>query len=578
MALTRRAVAGLLAVPLGQALFGQVLLGPALLPGGVFAQGAGSAGSGLGMGLLGGRDWSPEQPFLDVMKSARDWIGHRPGQWGGEDHDALAAAGVLDGQGWPRLIPPDLESIGTVMLTDMPEGAQDLAGRYLVTWSGTGEVGLGGLARNPRREGRRITFDYSPGPGLVDLRITASDPADPVRNIRVSRADREALLAAGEIFNPDFLARLQGIGLLRFMDWLQTNNSPLVTPEDRPKPDDYTWTRRGVPIEVVVQLANRLEADPWITLPHMGSDALFGEMAQVVARDLAPGRVAWVEYSNEVWNWQFGQAAWADQQAKARWGDGGGWLAFYALRAAEAMAIWAGEIADPARLVRVLSTQTGWLGLEEHILAPKPVTDEGRPAPVGSFDAWAVTGYFSGALGHEDRMPMIHAWLAESKAAAKDHAARLGLKGSALEAWGEKYGLDEALTRAVAELRDGSVSGRPDDTLAHLTGVVWPYQADIAKKYGLRLVMYEGGTHVTGIGPVADDAQITAFFTALNYSGGMGALYDDLLAAWAAQSDAPFTHYGFVATPGRHGSWGALRHLSDDNPRWRALMRGCGSC
>ncbi|SEB49564.1 hypothetical protein [Rhodobacter sp. 24-YEA-8] len=569
MALTRRAfgrtvagaVSGAMAVP--------------LLPGIAWAE---ARARGLGMGLLGGRDWSPEQPFLDVMKSARDWIGHQPGQWGGQEHDALAAAGVLDDQGWPRRIPEGLDAIGTVLLTDMPPGARDLAGRYLVTWGGTGDVAVGGLARNPRRDGSRIIFDFTPGPGLVDLRITASDPADPVRDIRVLREDREALMAAGEVFNPDFLARLKGIGLLRFMDWLQTNDSLLITPEDRPRPGDYTWTRRGVPVEIVVELANRLEADPWITLPHMASDALLREMAQIVATGLAPGRMAWVEYSNEVWNWQFSQAAWADQQAKARWGGEGGWLAFYALRAAEAMAIWAEEIADPARLVRVLSTQTGWLGLEEHILAPKQVTDEGRPAPVISFDAWAVTGYFSGALGHEDRLPMIRAWLDESKAAATDHAARLGLEGRSLEAWGEKYGLDEAIERAVAELRDGAVSGRPDDTLAHLIDVVWPYQAEIARKHGLRLVMYEGGTHVTGIGPVADDAEVTAFFTALNYSDGMGVLYEDLLASWAALTDAPFTHYGFVATPGRHGSWGALRHLSDDNPRWRALIRACGTC
>src|SRR5690606_10945872 len=146
-------------------------------------------GGGLGMGLLGGRDWSPEQPFLDVMKSARDWIGHQPGQWGGLDHEALAGMGALGDHGWPKHVPEGLDAIGTVLLTDMPPEARDLAGRYLVTWSGRGEVSVGGLARNPRREGSRILFDFTPGPGLVDLRITASDPADPVRELRVVRED-----------------------------------------------------------------------------------------------------------------------------------------------------------------------------------------------------------------------------------------------------------------------------------------------------------------------------------------------------------------------------------------------------
>ncbi|NPD13882.1 hypothetical protein HOY34_01545 [Xinfangfangia sp. D13-10-4-6] len=532
----------------------------------------------LGMGLLGGRDWSPEQPFLDVMKSARDWIGHRPGQWGGMDHDALAAQGVLDAQGWPTRLPEGLEAIGTVLLTDMPAEARDLAGRYLVTWTGQGQVSVGGLARNPRATGPgALVFDFTPGPGLVDLRITATDPADPIRNIRVVREDRAALLAGGEIFNPDFLARLQGVRLLRFMDWLQTNDSPLVTSADRPRPEDYTWTRRGVPIEIVVALANQLQADPWITVPHMADDALVRDWAQVVARDLSPGRTAWVEYSNEVWNWQFGQARWADQQAQALWGTEGAWLAFYALRASEVMAIWSEELkAD--RLVRVLSTQTGWLGLEDAILTPSLILDEGWPAPVDSFDAWAISGYFSGALGHEDRLPMVKSWIAESKQAARDHAAGLGLKGPALEAWADKYGLDQAIALAVQELRDGSVSGKPDDTLAHQITTVWPYHAEIAKKHGLRLAIYEGGTHVTGIGPVADDAEVTAFFTALNYSEGMGVLYQEMLTAWAGVSGEAFTHYGYVATPGRHGAWGGLRHLSDDNPRWQALIRGCATC
>jgi hypothetical protein len=51
----------------------------------------------------------------------------------------------------------------------------------------------------------------------------------------------------------------------------------------------------------------------------------------------------------------------------------------------------------------------------------------------------------------------------------------------------------------------------------------------------------------------------------------MGALYGDLMRAWAAVSDAPFNAFVDVHAPTRWGSWGALRHLDDDNPRWRAI-------
>ena len=66
-----------------------------------------SAGRGpsLAMGLNGIADWTTEQPFVDLMKTARPWTGHLPGQWGGWDHAALAAAGSLDDAGWPTAHP-----------------------------------------------------------------------------------------------------------------------------------------------------------------------------------------------------------------------------------------------------------------------------------------------------------------------------------------------------------------------------------------------------------------------------------------------------------------------------------------
>ena len=99
-----------------------------------------------------------------------------------------------------------------------------------------------------------------------------------------------------------------------------------------------------------------------------------------------------------------------------------------------------------------------------------------------------------------------------------------------------------------------------------------------ARKAGLKLVMYEGGTHVTGTGPVVDEAEVTAFFAHLNYAPEMGALYERLLNGWAGLSDAPFNAYVDVTAASRWGSWGALRHLGDENPRWRALAKGCVSC
>ncbi|WP_395540634.1 hypothetical protein [Neotabrizicola sp. sgz301269] len=531
----------------------------------------------LTLGLAGIADWSVQLPFLDQMKSARPWIAHRGGGWGGWDEADLRAAGALDAEGWPLFLPDGVSGISTLVLTDLPQEAAGAAGRYLVRWQGKGVLKIEGRAQEVRAEGASATFDYTPGEGAVILTIAATDRADPIRHISIVREDRAAALEAGEIFNPDWLARIEGARGIRFMDWMLTNNSTLSRAADRPLPMDYSWARKGVPVEVMVALANRLEAEPWFTLPHLADDNFIRIYAGIVARDLDPGLRAWVELSNEVWNPQFAQNAWANQQGLARWGvDGAGWQ-YYGVRAAEVMGLWCAAMPCD-RVVRVIATQTGWKGPEADMLAAPLEVARGGKAPVESFDAYAVTGYFSGFLGAEQKRATVNGWLAESEAAAKAGAAREGLTGRAAAEYLAAHRYDRAVALAAAELRDGSTSGTPEDTLAQLLGDTLPYQAQVAADHGLKLVMYEGGTHVVGYGPMVEDQALTDFFAVLNFSPEMGALYGTLLSGWARLSDQPFNAFVDLYPPNKWGSWGAMRHLGDENPRWLALARGCDPC
>lgn len=529
----------------------------------------------LTLGLAGVNDWSVQQPFLDVMKTARPWTGHKGGGWGGLEEADLRAAGALDAEGWPTRLPEGVSGISTLVLTDLPEDAGGVAGRYLVTWQGQGELRIEGLARLAEQGKGRAVFDYAPGPGAVILTIAASDPADPIRQIRIVRADRAEALAAGEIFNPDWLARIKGVRGIRFMDWMATNDSALQRAADRPLPGDYSWARRGVPVEVMVALANRLQAEPWFTLPHLADDSFVRVYAGIVAKGLDPDLRAWVEYSNEVWNPQFAQGRWANEQGLARWGVQGAGLQFYGVRAAQVMRAWCGAM-DCARVVRVVSTQTGILGAEAQILDAPLEVGAGGAAPAGSFDAYAVTGYFSGLLGAEHKLPAVRGWIAESQAAAAEGAK--GMTGAAAAEYATAHRFDLAVDRAVAELRDGTSTGAGEDTLQQVLQVTLPYHAKVAAARGLKLAMYEGGTHVVGYGPAVDDPVLTEFFTTLNFSAGMGGLYGELLTGWAGLTDQPFNAFVDVYRPNKWGSWGALRHLGDENPRWLALARGCDPC
>lgn len=521
----------------------------------------------LAMGLNGLSDWSTQHPFVDLMKSSRPWIGHLPGQWGGVEIDALRALGVLDENGWPLRIPEGVERLEALLLTDQPEAAQHLRGTYVVTWQGKGDLQLTGRASRVRMDEGRALFDYAPGEGSVGISISAIDPEDPIRDIHVVREDQVPLFEAGALFNPHWLARIHDLRSLRFMDWMMTNGSPAQRWDDRPRLSDATWTAWGVPPEVMIDLANEVGADPWFALPHMADDDYVRRFAELAKARLDPGLKAYVEYSNEVWNFIFPQAQWATQQAEARWGRSEtGWIQFYALRAAQVMDIWSEVYGAEAgaRLVRVISTHTGWPGLEEQILtAPLAYLALGR-APQESFDAYAVAGYFGYELGGEEMAGQMDDWLSRAEMQAQEDGEAQGLRRVALREYVKEHRFDAAMLPVALALQEGS--------LAELTGEILRYHAEVADKAGLRLVMYEGGTHVAAQAERLQDERLTAFFEQFNYSPEMAKLYEQLLNGWMAADGTLFNAFVDVAPASQWGSWGALRHLDDANPRWDMLM------
>lgn len=555
--------------------------------------GGGSAardtGAQIGMNLSGVNDWSVQQPFIDVMKTARPWIVHRPDQWGGAGHEDLVEGGYLDEHGWPVRLPREIGKLGTLILTDLPEDAQTTAGAYRLRFDGDGIVEVSGRARNVRYASGEVRFDFTPGPGPVELRIQRSDPGgtgDHVRNISVVKEEHIDAHERGEIFNPDWLARIGDFPALRFMDWMETNESTLDEWDDRPRVQDYTYALRGVPVDVMLDLTDEVGADPWFTLPHLADDDYVRRFAETVRGGLLPGRRVYAEFSNELWNWSFDQTDWAAESARDRWGDEDAFAQYHGMRAAQVARIWTdvfegGAEDEQAKLVNVIGTQTGWLGLEEQILeAPhwQAEPDHDGMPPWIHFDAYAVTGYFGGVLGSEDRAPMVRGWIVESLAEAEAEADRAGLSGTARDDFIAAHRYDLATRRTAEELRDGTHSGDDSDTLADLLGRVLPYHAEVAEAHGLELVAYEGGTHVVGRGDRVDDAALTDFFIHFNFTPQMGVLYDRLLAGWQDLEAGVFMAYSDVYAPTKWGSWGALRHLDDDNPRWQALKDAqCGA-
>ncbi|KAG1648012.1 hypothetical protein GQR58_030153 [Nymphon striatum] len=428
-----------------------------------------------------------------------------------------------------------------------PQVSEPFQNRQVLDWPSPRTVGrrnrsrsagswFSGSGRLAHRD--PVWFDFTPGPGLVDIRIQRTDrqgTGDYIRDISIVKQEHIAAYSAGELFNPRWLDLLDGFKVLRFMDWMETNNSKIGW-EDRPLVLDYTWARQGVPAEIMLRLANELGAAPWVSMPHQSDDSYMRNFARLAHQLLDQDLRIYVEYSNEVWNWQFDQAHWAEAQGKARWGGDHLWMQFYAGRAAEMRPC-----------------------------GPPSAAMANRPRDISTL----TTGYFGGVLGRDDYVDVVRAWIADSRAHADTAAIERGLTGAARREFMERHQFDIAIAQATAELRDGLISGTEADTLADVLNRILPYQADIARAHGLDLIMYEGGSHVVGVGANVEDPVLTAFFTHFNYTPEMGALYTELLAGWQDLGGQLFAAYADVYAPGKWGSWGGT--LSDNNPRWTAL-------
>lgn len=504
-------------------------------------------GRSLGIGLNGIRDYSAELPFVNIFHSSRAWIPQSKDKW--DSGETLA----LDSSGWVKSLPNNTIA-GTLMTNSMPNIYR--TGRYIVSYKGKGTIEYGFDAKKLDSEslsGRDVLQVDQARAGGIYLKITSTDPnktGDYIRDIHVYHEDDLPLVELGVQFNPEFTQKIKDFGTLRFMDWMDTNSSPQKNWTDRPMLNDSTWTTNGVPVETMVALANETGTSPWFTMPHQATDQYIASFAAYVRDHLDPKLKAYVEYSNEAWNWQFAQSNYAVDQAQKRWGDdptgGAGWMQWYGMRSAQTADIWKSTFGVAKdRVISVISTQTAWKGLEEPTLNTPAWTAEGHAPAWKSVDAYAVSGYFGGNLGTAGNAAIVKSWLADAD----------GGFGKALQQLN------------VGGLLTGSNQQSVDDNIRS-----FQYHANIAQKYGLKMVAYEGGQHLVGVRGIEDDQKLTNFFIELNRRPEMKDLYTKLLNGWKQSGGTLFNHFVDAATPSKWGSWGALESITQKtSPKYSAL-------
>ncbi len=509
----------------------------------------------MGIGLNGISDWSTQLPFINHFNSSRSWIGHEPNDWGGYSWGGVPIEEFeLDENGYPTSLPEvdgETAAAGTVLFTDMEEEAV-AGGRYVVLYEGEGTLEYNVSGEKIESEPGRDIIEFTPEGKLLGINITETDPnetGDYIRDIRVIREDQLDLYEAGETFNPEWVNKIEDLESLRFMDWMETNNSDVSKWSERPTVDDATWTN-GAPLEIMIELANQTDTDPWFNIPHQATDNYIRNFAQVVKEQLDPNLKAHFEFSNEVWNWQFDQAQYAHEKGQERWGDDveTAWVEWYGMRSAQMAQILDdvyGSEADD-RLVKVISTQTAYEGIEKSILESPHWVEEGNPEPYTLFDAYAVTAYFGGDIGNQENYETISQWIEQDR--------------------------EGAFEKVFQELKDGSQADLKSSKSVEEIIDNLAYQSTVAANHDLDLVTYEAGTHVVATsGEAKNDEEFTDFLIELNRRPEMGDLYNELFQGWEEVGGTLFNHFVDVGRASKNGSWGALAHLNDSTPRWEAI-------
>ncbi|HND87862.1 MAG TPA: hypothetical protein PK971_06035, partial [Saprospiraceae bacterium] len=514
----------------------------------------------IGTNLGGLTDYGTELPFVNLMHNCRTWYSKDVGNPSGGPFDSGHADSIIyRPDGYPTHLPQTLPGVAFPQTVATIWAVTDgwPVGKYTVLFEGTGSLSFwGGLSNLQQTSSNRLSFDFlQPLGGVLEMRILSSAAADPVRNIRVLMPGTEFTYQS-QPFNPVWLKKLADFQSVRFMDWFATNNWGQPDPwgswddpslfewSQRQQLDHYTWaTPKGIPYEMAIRLMNDYDLDGWVCVPHRASDDYIRQMATLFHQQLEPERHLTVEYSNETWNWIFGQAQWLLKYGCVQ--KGLPWPEGTVPYMQNCLDIWTGVYGPHVqRLTRVVGVQTGWQDVSNRtVFNMKP----------GTLDAFGCTYYFG---------------LSEEADAALD---ALGAQATAADIayWARKSRENEK----------------------HW---IRTQQQDISLPLQLPMVFYEGGQHLTPH-PFGQEPTYAQALLDIQRDTAMYNLYSEWYDFVRTLQSGPeplqLMNFSFVGNrSARYGSWGILERMDQDlsqlpAPKYRATLEqiaryraaGCGT-
>ncbi len=442
----------------------------------------------------------------------------------------------------------------------------------------------------------RIVMPGGTCSGNPFLRVD-SDEDCPSGTTYESFADRLQTNRNAIIFNPDYLLFLRNFKVIRMMNLMEASLKRLCfTAEDCPavvgtwdhraKMNDAVWggndgrtadeDHNGVPVEVMIALANTIKRDIWVNMPHIASNNYVTQFARQVSSQLNPSLKVYIEYTNEVWNSGFAGynysisegtklsldtvppdvIAYCDglsediRLSNTRcFGDYYARLRFYSQRAVEIFNLWKAEFNNNnTRLVRVLGSFIGDTTLTDLML---------EHVGPNNVDAVAIAPYFFGCPAPE-RCP---------------RAAKSLLTAQTVDDIFEV--IDQLGKDAEGNFVDvKSLDGTIDSIKRQLV---------VTNSKGVKLLTYEGGQHlVTGVlgssASASEQTRLRALFNNANRDPRMKQRYLRLLNEWKNLSNdgtTLFTLYTLPQSYYRFGNFGIKEHLNkprSESPKFDGAM------
>lgn len=525
----------------------------------------------IGMNLSEVTYYSREWVFVDAMKSARPWVSTNPN---GQPFSTGQTV-QTDANGWPEL--QQGQAAHTLLLIEKPEVLPPEtstsngypAGTYNVyfdTDAGKIDLEFEFDATNVKNigEGHKTFEVTTPSKNGILMRVIGLESGtNRATNIRVMMPDYDD--ASQSPFHDTYIQRLLPFGVIRFMDWQHTNlkqtteANPSYDWADRTTPNHFTQdTRHGVSLEYMIKLCNELGADAWFCMPHEASDDFvrgfaetvrYGDPAKNIPK-LNSGLKVYVEWSNEVWNTQFPQSKWVNEQSGENiFSDK--WFWTWASEAARDFAIWHEvfsadykEPGDEDRRIDIFRVAAGqqanvWVTgkLVEAFDNPAP---EFGPALGSPYDAISCAAYF-------------------------DH------RNTPFDASTTKQDIiDNAINHTIPNIYTGYYQDH-GELSQRLTN---------EQNREIPLLAYEAGQHYTVHGN-ASKPYFQAFKDVQEYENpdpSIKDMYDAYTANMRAFDQAGgslFMAYNYVRKQDQHGSWGHLRYQDQSKttaPKYRALI------